>query len=299
LGTPGKDRPAGRMFRRAFAGSPPRIRHMRALLPADCKSTRTTQGNKEMSLPASAGRAARLPVLLAAAVAIGLAAASPGHAADRPLAERPVPMIRVQGEGSVAVAPDMAIIDIGVLREGATAREALTASNEAMAAVIAAMKEEGIEARDLQTSGFFVQPRYTQPAPDRSSEAPRIDGYSATNSLTVRIRDLARLGAVLDRAVTLGVNTGGNITFTNAEPDQHVAKAREAAVRDAAARARQLAEAAGVKLGNLVEINDMGSGPRPMMMARAKSFDAAEAVPVESGENTYTVNIQAAWEVAE
>ena len=191
---------------------------------------------------------------LAGAIALGTllaAAAVPASADDRRLAERPLPVLRVDGTGETAAAPDMAVVTFGVLREAATAREALDANSEAMAAVVDAIRKEGIEARDIQTSGFSISPRYTQP-PDSGrieGEAPRIAGYSVFNNLTVRVRNLAQIGAILDRAVSLGVNSGGDIRFTNSDTAKILAEARKAAVKDAMARAATLAEAAGVKIG--------------------------------------------------
>lgn len=247
-------------------------------------------------------RRSRLALLAALGALAMLAPAAPAAAAERPLAERPLPVIRVQGQGEIAIAPDMAIVGLGVLREAMTARQALTANNEAMAEVIAAMKEEGIAARDLQTSGFSIQPRYVHPPrkPSGETEPPRIVGYSVSNNLSVKIRDLAKLGAVLDRAVTLGVNTGSGISFGNAEPEQFIEKARQAAMKDAASRAGTLAEAAGVRLGQLLEVTESYNDPRPVPMLRGKMMAeamAADAVPVEAGESTYTVNVQASWEI--
>ena len=216
--------------------------------------------------------------------------------------EKPVPQISIAGEASVDVAPDLAILDLGVLREGETAREALTANSEAMAEVIAAMKEAGIEARDLQTSNFAIHPKYVHHRPKNGEEQkpPRIVGYQVTNNLTVRIRDLAKTGEILDKAVTLGVNTGGSIRFGNDDPKAEIAKARAAAMKDAIAKAETLLEAAGASLGPILSISENYSTPRPVPMARGKMMAnavMAEAVPVESGENTYSVTVSVTWEI--
>lgn len=244
------------------------------------------------------------PLLRAVALGMALVAVPTGMAAaqDRPLAERPVPTIRVQGEGKISIAPDMAIVGLTVIREAETARAALDANNAAMAEVLAAMKAEGIEDRDLQTSGFSVSPRYTRPARNSSGTVapPKIAGYSVANALSVRLRDLSRLGAVLDRAVTLGVNSGGNISFGNVDPDPIIEKARAAAMKDAIDRARTLTEAAGVELGPILEIGENYNSPRPMAMARMAAADtAAESVPVATGESTYSVSVNVTWEIAQ
>lgn len=217
---------------------------------------------------------------------------------DRPLAEMPVPVIRVSGQGQASVAPDMAVLGLGVVREASTAREALTASNEAMAEVIAAMKEDGIAARDLQTTGFSIQPRYEHPKRDsRVLEPPGIVGYTVSNQLTVRVRELGDLGRIIDRSVSLGANSSGNIAFANDDPSEAVARARTDAMKDAMERARTLAGAAGVELGSLLEISESFNQPSPRPIQQTMRMEAAESVPVEGGENTYTVTVQASWSI--
>ncbi len=165
--------------------------------------------------------------------------------------EEPFPRIVVTGQGSVDIAPDMAVITLTVVREAATARAALDANSKAMADVLGAMEEQGIAQRDLQTSNFSIRPKYTYPPrnPSGPTEAPRIVGHTVSNSLTVRVRDISKVGEVLDKSVTLGVNQGGNILFTNDDPAAALDRARTAAVHEALAKATTLAQAAGVKRG--------------------------------------------------
>jgi len=216
--------------------------------------------------------------------------------------ETPRPRIVVTGEGEAAAAPDMAIISMVVLQEKPTAREALTANNEAMAKVLDAMKKAGIAERDLQTSGFSIDPRYVYPDNKDNTqppEAPKIVGYAVSNSLTVRVRDLKKVGEILDQSVTLGVNQGGNLTFTNDKPDAILEEARKKAVASAIAKAKTLTEAAGVGLGKVIEISEQSFNPSPMPIGRAKMMAAAPAdsVPVAAGENTYNVNVNVTFEL--
>lgn len=206
-----------------------------------------------------------------------------------------VPRILVSGQGSVNVAPDMAVLSLTVTREADTARAALDASSAAMHDVLEAMQAEGIAKRDLQTSDFSIQPRYSQPPARQSGQRqpPRIVAYTVRNSLSVRIRDITALGAILDKSVTLGVNEGGNIMFTNADPSAAIEQARVKAVQQAVAKAQTLATAAGVKAGKILEISEQSPNPRPMRMARAEMSMASSAnsVPVASGENSYSVTV--------
>ena len=211
------------------------------------------------------------------------------------------PRILVTAEGSVDIAPDMAVLSLSVTREAKTARVALDANSSAMKEVLAAMKAEGIEERDLQTSGFSIQPKYRYPAPNSSDkrEPPRIVGYRVRNSLSVRVRDISKVGEILDKSVTLGVNEGGNIVFTNEDPSAAITQARIQAVKNAMAKAATLAEAAGVKTGRLLEISEQSFRPRPVPMARAEMSlsRSADAVPVATGENTYKVTVDVAYAI--
>lgn len=218
-----------------------------------------------------------------------------GTAATAAPDSEPEPRLRVTGEGTASVEPDMALLQLTVTREGETARAALDANSAAMQDVLAAMRDQGIAERDLQTANFSIYPRYKhQPQrPSGEQEPPRIVGYTVSNSLTVRVRDIKRVGVILDESVSLGVNEGGNIQFMNDDPSEALAKARRDAVRDALARASTLAEAAGVKLGDILEISEhFGQQHQPMPMARmAMAEKAYDSVPVASGENSYQVRV--------
>jgi len=207
------------------------------------------------------------------------------------------PRIIVSGEGQAAVAPDLAILSLSVMREAKTAREALDANNAAMAEVIAAVKLFGIADRDLQTASVQINPRYNYSNKPDGSQTAELVAYQVTNSLTVRIRDIVKTGEVLDKAVSLGVNQGGSIVFANDDPSAVIDEARRKAVSNAMAKARTLSEAAGVSLGRVLEISDQTYSPRPMPV-EAKAFDAAPAaVPVEAGENAYSVQVNMTFEL--
>ncbi|WP_187971155.1 SIMPL domain-containing protein [Aquibium microcysteis] len=235
-----------------------------------------------------------LPFLAFAAF---VAAASPAAAQTLP---EPRPRISVTGEGEHAMRPDMAVLSFSVVRQAGTAREALTANNAAMAQVIAALKGDGIEERDLQTAGIQINPRYEYPTGPDGSQRQVMTGYEVSNTLTVRVRDVQKTGAILDEVVSLGVNQGGGISFTNADPDEAIETARREAVADAVAKARTLAEAAGVELGPILEITEMAARPQPMPYMAAKvRAEAADAVPVEAGENSYRVEVTVSFGIVQ
>ncbi len=200
-------------------------------------------------------------------------------------AEAPFPQISVSGEGVVQSAPDMATISLGVTTQGATAAEAMAANSAEVAKILANLSAAGIEGRDIQTTGLSLNPVWSN-----YETTQKIESYSAVNSVTVRVRVLDALGGVLDAAVKDGANTLNGLSFGLAEPGPALDEARRRAVADAARKAAILAEAAGVKLGRIVNITEGGgySNPAPMFRAEASMKDA---VPVAGGEVALSVNV--------
>lgn len=216
----------------------------------------------------------------------------------------PSPMITVVGTGTAEVAPDMAVVQLTVTREAETARAALDANSAAMTKVLASLRDEGIAERDLQTSNFSIQPKYVYPSKQSqdADRTPKIVGYTVRNGLTVRVRDLEKLGGIIDKSVTLGVNQGGNITFTNDDPANTIAEARKRAVADARKKAQTLAEAAGVSLGKIVQISEHSGRVSPMPIMQADmmaSRAAAESVPVAAGESAYQVTVNMSYAISQ
>lgn len=208
--------------------------------------------------------------------------------------------INVVGEGTASLAPDMAVINLAVTQMEETAQAALAKNNDAVRAVLDALKADGVAERDIQTGELSIFPRYSdrQPTPQNSNPQPVIVGYQVTNSVTVRVRDLPKLGGLIDKSVKLGVNQGGQITFTNQDPKEAYQEARRKAVASAMEKAKTLAEAAGVNLGPVISISETNLqplAPAPMMrMAMAKE---ADSVPVSGGENTYSVSVELRFDI--
>jgi len=208
------------------------------------------------------------------------------------------PLIIVSGEGQAAVAPDMAVVTLSVIKQSKTAQDALDQDNKAMGAVLATLKNGGIAERDLQTSGFAIQPQYNYPAANNGQQPPpELVGYQVSNGLTVRIRDLNKLGGIIDQAVGLGINQGSDIQFVNEKPDAALEAARKDAMANAAAKARTLAEAAGVKVGKVIEIteNSVRSAPQPMMRATLMKQASDGTMPIQGGENSYNVTVNVTY----
>lgn len=197
--------------------------------------------------------------------------------------------ITVTGEGSVSATPDMAVISFGVLKNAASARDALSEANKALAAALQGLKEKGIEARDLQTSGFSISPQFDYSA--KNGAPPKLTGYQVSNTVTVRIRDIAKLGTILDDAISDGINAGGSLSFRNSKENELTAEARSAAVKDAIAKAKALTEAAGVTTGNIVSISEEPAPPPAGPVMRMAMAKEADSVPVEAGENNYHARV--------
>ena len=203
---------------------------------------------------------------------------------------REVRSITVTATGQVAAEPDQARITSGVATEAASASQALSRNSELMKKVIDGLKAEGIDAKDIQTTSFRVEPRYTRP---REGEAPTIDGYRVVNQVEVLARNLDRLGDVLDRLVSLGANEMAGLTFEVSKAETLRDEARKEAVANAKRRADLYAAAAGAEVGEVLAIQEGGDvGPRPMPMARAMR---AEAVPIERGTETLEASVTVTW----
>ena len=209
--------------------------------------------------------------------------------------------ITIEGRGEVMAAPDMAQINSGVTTQGATAREALDANSAAMAELIAELKASGIESRDIQTSGFSVNPNYVY-TEERDANGyslpPKINGYQVANTVTVNVRALDTLGSILDKSVTIGANTVNGVTFSVADPSALYDEARKVAFADARAKAELYATAAG---GTLDEINSISesqtfNSPQPVAMYSMRA-EAAADVPVEGGELAFAINVNVQWEL--
>ena len=222
--------------------------------------------------------------------------------ADHHEGEKPPRTITVSGEGKVKTKPDTALISAGVVTEAATAREALNKNSDQMQEVMAGMREAGIADDDLQTAQFSVSPIYSRPT--RKPGAPRVDpkivGYRVSNTATGIIRDLKKVGSILDKVITLGANSVSGPSFFVDKPGPLLDEAREKAVADALRKARLLAQAAKVQLGAIQTIREGGGyAPQPRMMNRAMAMDMeAKAVPIAAGsqEIRASVNIVLAIE---
>ena len=206
----------------------------------------------------------------------------------------PPPAISVTGEATVSVPPDQARIDGGVTSDAKTAHEASDANNAAMGKVLAALKGAGIEEKDYQTSRLALQPQFATSS-KASERTPGIVGFRASNRVTVRIRDVAKIANVIDVLVGAGANEIGGINFTVSQASKHLDEAREKAIADARRKAEIYAKAAGVTLGEPISISEEGA-PVPLYRGKMAAPMAAGA-PVAQGEETLSVTVGVTWAI--
>ena len=225
---------------------------------------------------------------------VSWALAAPARAA----ADEPAPAIAVTGTGRVHAAPDLARVSAGVVTEAARASDAVAANSAAMQKVMAALDAAGIEKKYVQTSRFDVSPVYAD-TPGGMRRAPEIAGYRAANQVSVEVRGVERVGAVLDALVGAGANELGGVSFEIAEPAPLLDEARKKAFADARRKAELYAREAGVALGRVQRVDETGGGPGPIPVAYARmEADMAAAPPVAPGQLELAVTVAVTWSLA-
>jgi uncharacterized protein len=229
------------------------------------------------------------PQLIASIIILG-ALAAPLSAEEKPM-ERTV---TVSATGAVSAEPDKATISSGVSSEAKTAREALSKNTEAMKKVIAELKTQGVEPKDIQTTQFNVEPVYVYP---KEGQPPVVTGYRVNNMVAVCVRNLDKLGGVLDQLVTVGANQMSGIAFEVSKAETLKDEARTEAMGNALRRAKLLATAGGAEVGEVMQISEDVSfqGPQPVMYA--KRAMAAEAAPVERGSQQLEARVTVTWKL--
>lgn len=233
--------------------------------------------------------------MLAAALALGFFTLA--AQAQTQSAPTRIPTLTLTGEGIAEAKPELAILQVGVAVTAKIAKDALAENSRLLSAALNAAKEAGVEPRDLQTSGLSLRPDIV-----RAEKWPHreIVGYQVNNLVTIRVRDIGKLGALLDRLVVLGINDIRNISFSVADPSPQIEQARAAAIKDVMDKAQKFADAANLKIVRVLELSESGvemPSPRPIVMARAAAAPRPE-VPIEAGELIYRARVNAVFEIA-
>lgn len=235
------------------------------------------------------------PLLLALSLALGTAMTA--HAAPPTTSTAPVDgtLLNVSASAEASRVPDVATLSAGVVTEAADGNTAMRQNAQQMDKVLAAVKAAGIAERDVQTSGINLSPRYRY----AENETPKITGYQASNTVSLKVRDIGALGKVLDALAAQGANQINGPSFQIDEPGPVEDEARLEALKKAQQRADKYARSLGLKVRRIVSISESGGGFRPMMMARSMSasMSADVATPVSPGETTVSVNLEVVFEL--
>jgi uncharacterized protein YggE len=225
-----------------------------------------------------------------------------GEAAGRAQQQDPTPdltqlrTITVQGHGSVKAKPDTVVVDIGVQTQAAHANDALQAANTKAQVLLDTLKASGVAADDITTTGVSLYPQY-------DNAGRRITGYQASNTVSAKIRDVAGAGKVIDAVAGLVGDefTVSNVAFTIDDPSNYEDQARTAAINDARSRAEIYAGAAGVKVGDIVQISEVQvQPPVPYVVAERAAADSAaggSAVPLAPGQQEISLDTTVVYQL--
>lgn len=229
----------------------------------------------------------------------GAALASPGGQAQSAAIGQDSPAQRsgivVTGEGTISVKPDIARVTLGVEVTNSSAIGAQQDAAAKMDAVMSQLKSQGIPDKDVQTVRFDLQPDY-----DYSNKTPVLKGYRATNLVQVTVRDLSKVGGLLDAVVSSGATRLQGISFTVSDPAAAGAQGREEAMKNAREKADQLARLSGVSLGQPISIEETTSPPpAPVVMApqAAPSLAAAPQTPISPGTQEVRTMVRVTYSI--
>ena len=235
--------------------------------------------------------------LLALSLAIGVpvmtscAQSAPGQAASADGT-----LLSVLAEAEARRVPDVATISAGVVTQAADGNAAMRQNAEQMDKVMAAIRAAGIADKDIQTSGIGLNPQYRY----AENEAPKITGYQASNTVSIKVRDLPKLGKVLDALAAQGANQINGPSFEIDQPEPVRDEARLAALKKAQTRAETYAKALDLRVRRIVSISEGGGGLRPPMpmMMRANAADGfAKETSVSPGETSLSVSLDVVFEL--
>lgn len=234
-------------------------------------------------------------VLISVCVLLAVLLSACGTPAAAPAAQPPVRSLNVSGTGMVTIKPDVAYINIGVHTEKATASEASAQNNTDSDAVIKAIKAAGVKDEDIQTTNFNI---YQKDTNDPTTGAKTGSVYAVDNTVSVTVRDLTKLGSILDASVKAGANNVNSIQFDLLDRTKAMSEARAKAVKAARAQADELAAAAGVTLGNIQSINTSENTPGPVYYAKGAGLTMADsAAPISAGTLDISVSVALTYEI--
>ncbi|MDC0712388.1 SIMPL domain-containing protein [Stigmatella sp. ncwal1] len=225
-------------------------------------------------------KTSRIVSMLALLTSLTAGAQAQPVASSRPAVDPSVRTLRVEGSGETKARPDEAWIDLAVETQGATAKVAGEENAKKMERLLAALTAAGVARKEMETRNYSVYPEYAQPDP--RAEA-KLRGYRANNTLSVHVRELTRLGELIDRALASGANRVDGVRFGLSKADAVRAESLRQAVERARKSAEVLASALGVRLGEVLDASTVAEPPqlypaRALMAMSDKSADASTQI---------------------
>ncbi|CAN5598618.1 SIMPL domain-containing protein [soil metagenome] len=202
-------------------------------------------------------------------------------------------LLSVSAQAEASRVPDVATLSTGVVTQGGDANAALRANAAQMAKVMAAIRAAGIQEKDVQTSGINVNPQYRY----IENQMPTITGYQASNTVSLKVRDVGKLGQVLDALVASGANQVNGPYFEIDQPEAVYDEARRAALDKAQRRAEMYAKSLGMRVRRIVSISEGGGFMQPMPMMKAMAMDRQESSPVSPGQTTLSASLDVVFEL--
>jgi uncharacterized protein YggE len=225
---------------------------------------------------------------------------TPAQSKSIPSSHRPTDLsprtLRVEGTGEAKAEPDEGWIDVAVETRAPTAKAAGEENARRTEHVIAALTAAGIPRQEIDTQHYTLFPEYAQPQPDSE---PKLIGYRASNTLSVHMRELARMGDIIDQALAAGANRVDGVRFALSNEDTVRAEALKQAVERAHRQAEVLASSLGIRLGPVLDASTVAEVPRPFL-ARM-SFEAVNkggpTTPILPEEQTLTARVTVTYSI--
>ncbi len=235
--------------------------------------------------------------LVAVVALLALLVSACGPTTINQAAQPPLRSVNVSGAGTAYLVPDIAYIYVGVHTEKPSAAEAVNENNDQTQTMIEALRDFGIDAKDIRTTNFSIWPQDKYDPMTGTPTGQKV--YVVDNTVYVTIRDLDKLGELLDIVIAAGANTVNSVQFDVADKDEALKTARADAVKDAREKAQELADAAGVKLGDVQTISFFDNVAYPVFDGKGGGGGVAAeaAVPIQPGQLTFTVTVNVTYEI--
>ena len=205
--------------------------------------------------------------------------------------------ISIDGEGKVTATPDVAVVSLGVQSDAKMVKDAQADNSKKMNDIVKAVKDAGVKDADIQTTNYNIYPKYSY---DQNRGTSDIIGYTVSQSVTVKVRDLDKVGGILFKAGELGANQVGGVQFTVDNPESLKVQAREKAINNAREKANVLFDKLGLKPGRIVSFNESGNGAYPIYAKEMSAYGMGGGAPapsIETGSLDITVNVSLTFEI--